>query len=364
VVLRHLVESVGYTWSDLFHVTDEHRRICLVNNRSISNPSGPQLLTSKYEAFLPDTKASDFLKDYCRVFGLAPFADLEGTHLTLVPLQSLVGIAPRTDWTAYAASNYSRKDSPGIARFAFPDQDSATRYPGWRELGPPDYVYEYPPVSLGNFLPVGLYYISSRAQYYRAVASPTTAQPNATYIQNYGAHGSVTNPRGKEEIVPKLNAVQDSDFYGGDLPGYITQAAWSSAISYEAVATSEEQPESISHALAIYRGLSLSKKNILYPRGGINNYDYRWHKYDNEKLSLRWLGEDGLYANHWRDWDDMLKSTTAVERTFLLPLSELIGFDFRNKVRVGNKNYFVREIEFQLSAGGVSPTQCVLVAVS
>jgi hypothetical protein len=60
----------------------------------------------------------------------------------------------------------------------------------------------------------------------------------------------------------------------------------------------------------------------------------------------------------------MLKNSSGVTRNFLLPLAELLRFDFRHKVRVENQNYFVKSLEFSVSLEGVSPSKCELVSVS
>jgi hypothetical protein len=367
-VLRQAMEALGYIWSDLFHITNEHKRITFITNRTLNKENGTVTLAAGYNTLMPDTTVAELLKQYCRLFCLAPFGDLTGNTITLQPLSPLIGNAPGRDWSDYAAQNYSREAIGGVKRFAFPSFDGSAnyRFDRWKDQGNPDEVVVNFPIPTP--VPGRLYYVLSRNTYVTFDEQYQEADGSFQVGDFRSSHGSVTNFRGDEDVIPTLHPIQQSQlfFYPQDGDNCL-MPVWSASIAPPVATTigsTNTGNDEVEIAICIYRGQQRTSANKLYPFAGFNNFQISTDRIPDEKLSLRWLGEDGLYANHWRDWDDMLKSTTAVERTFLLPLSELISFDFRDKVRVGNKNYFVREIEFQLSAGGVSPTQCVLVAVS
>jgi hypothetical protein len=116
--------------------------------------------------------------------------------------------------------------------------------------------------------------------------------------------------------------------------------------------------------LSFYRGMRTTRNGQRFPMSNHAPSNAFFRKLPEDNVSLNWLGPNGLYEQWWKEWDGMLRRASVVKRRFLLPLTELIAFDFRDKVRAGNRNYFVRDMEFTVSAKGVSPTTCTLVTVS
>jgi hypothetical protein len=357
-VLRKALESAGFSWTDLFHTSPEHKRICLINNRALNNEGGPVTLAAAYNIFMPEETVASFLKNYCRLFGLAPFTSLSGTDITLQPLNSLVNAPVETDWSEYAGAAYEREANKNIALFRHPEPSELVyRFDRWENRGKPDVVvadFPNPPV------PNILYYVESRNSYVKYYL-----QEDGSFLGDFrSSYGEVINDSGSEELIPNLVPVQQSQVLFYPVQGdNLLLPVWGADLAPPIISGTNVQGSKVEHQLAIYRGQQSTSSGRVYPFGSANNYRVDFTPIAGENLSLRWLGNNGLYANHWREWDTMLQLSGAVERSFILPLRELINFDFRRKVRVGNQNHFVRGIEFSLSNDGVSPAKCDLVVV-
>lgn len=357
-VLRKLITANGYNWTDLFHVTNEHKRITLVNNRTLNETDGPVALAGLYQDLLPSTTVSDFLKHYCQLFCLAPFSSFSGDSITLQPLSGLLDVADARDWTRYASKGYQRATSNIISRFAFGEAalETVLLYKRWVDYGNPDYIrddFRFPTV------PGILDYNIRDASY---IEYPIEG---SNLVRSGNSFGSVNNPQGNEPLISQLDALQSSNFSFYDpAGGVIRLPAWSASLAPPEGDNQQQGSNDVSHRLTIYRGIQNTAGARPYPQANFNNYHFGPDPITGEKLSLRWIGENGLYQNHWAGWDAMLQEGSAVERNFRLPLAELIRFDFRDKVRIENKVYFVRNLEFAVSENGVSQTKCTLVPVA
>lgn len=358
-VLRAAMEALGYSWTDLFHTSPEHKRICLINNRPLNKEGGPITLAAPYNIFMPGETVADFLKNYSRLFGVAPFASLTGTDLTLQPLKNLLYSPPQADWTQYASATGERSPNNNLSSFRHPDPlEQVYRFDRWENRGKPDVVvqdFPNPPVA------EVLYYVESRNSYAKYYL-----QPDNSFLGDFrSSYGEVINPRGGEELTTNLVPVQQSQvlFYpvAGD---NLLLPVWGAELAPPLISGTNVQGAEVQHQLAIYRGQQSTSSGRVYPFGSANNYRVDFTPIEGEELSLRWLGNNGLYQNHWRDWDIMLQNSSVITRNFMLPIRELINFDFRNKVRVENQNCFIRSIEFVLTAQGVSSTKCELITVS
>lgn len=357
-LLRAAVEALGYSWTDLFHTSPEKKRIVFVNNRALNEQDGPVTTAAPYNTLVPAITVSDLLKGYCRMFNLAPFSSLNGNEITLQPLNNIISATVEKDWTQYASFAYEREGNQGIRRFAHPAAGEAVyRFDKWQDLGRPDVVLEQFPTQPQQNV---LYYVTSRHTFVRYYPQANGSLQG----ESYASFGSIENARGNEEILPSVDVMQQANVLSYPEQGdNLFLPVWGVELAPPVVTGIDVSGRDVQHALAIYRGQQSTDNGRLYPMAGLNNWQYNYVKMPGEEITLRWLGDDGLYANHWRDWDGMLQASGAVERSFILPLRELINFDFRRKVRVGNQNHFVRGIEFSLSNDGVSPAKCDLVVV-
>jgi hypothetical protein len=72
-------------------------------------------------------------------------------------------------------------------------------------------------------------------------------------------------------------------------------------------------------------------------------------------LSLELAGENGAYTNIWQKWLTLYPGGgKKVTMQFNLKFTDLLNFNFWQKVRVGNQNYLVNTLEFSISNDQVS----------
>ena len=376
-VLRRAIEGAGYSWDDGLHTTDEMKRQVLVTNRSLQY-EGKLTPRGALASCLPPTSLSDLLKSLCRTYCLAPFSDLTGNHLRLQRLGPLAARLPRYDWTAHASHAYERSpDGATVKRYEWGEGAYADSY----HLGRWGGTHDATTAEIRDTLKVGggfeegldprrLYYLYGKSAVSKYVSIPDLTFWNVTGLDTLNSFGFHANPGDGETISPELTPCQTQRVYGipsgqdsSVLPTLSDKPLGISGYnSFTGQVTSEEGD--ITARLSFYRGLQPSRQGQLYPMVNHNNSDANHTPIDGERESLNWQGPDGLYQRHWRDWDEMLQRAATVKRSFLLPLAQLLDFDFRDKVRVENRNYFVREMEFTVTQRGVSPTACTLIAVT
>lgn len=371
VILRRAIEGAGYTFRNGLHDTDEMKRQVIVSSRSMRFEDA--LVTRIPLAMcLPAISISDFLKSLCRTYCLAPFSDLSGTHLELMRLGPLLSRAPRQDWTQYADHDYER-DPTGAAVLAYAWGDDAYtstyHFSEWSSDHPipdreiPDIIGEDGKLIL--IPPEETVYLYARS----AISRRINIQ-GLKGLEQLGSFGFHRNLVGNDTVTPSFSPAQTHVLYSvpNDFDASVLPTISASVVgatkdpSQPGVVISETG--SVEGRLSFYRGFQPTKRGELYPMVNHANHNSTFQIIDGEVESLNWLGPDGLYPKYWRDWDEMLQRASIVKRSFLLPLAELLDFDFRNKVRVENRNYFVRELEFSVTQRGVSPASCTLVSVS
>jgi hypothetical protein len=375
-ILKRAIESAGYTFDDGLHVTDEMRRQVLVNNRSLRYDN--QLSTRMpLNLCLPNITVAEFLKSLCRTYCLATFSSLTGDHIDLVPLRSLVRAAPRKDWTAYAAHEYARDpDASAVSLYTWGDSANAQTYffAEWaNDFNDPDYARrDFLDDDTDEEVPV---HRNQIAYYYsRAAVSIRKKIKGLLGFVFLNSFGYVDNNRSGDTVTPTVPPAQTNYLHffpsSNDKTVMATMAATPVGIETAAIVVPELFGEITSESgdvvasLSFYRGMQFSRSGQLYPM--LSHFPYTTNQVyiDGEITSLSWLGPNGLYEQWWKEWDGMLRESAGVERTFALPLVELLAINFKDKVRVENRNYFVRSIEFSVGVDGVSPAKCELVSVS
>ncbi|MEL6804694.1 MAG: hypothetical protein AAFO91_13035, partial [Bacteroidota bacterium] len=361
-VLRKAIEGAGYTWNDRFHSSDELRKLVLVSNRTMWIDDTLNL-NAPLSAFLPDQNVSDLLKEYCRLFCLAPFSNVTGNVISLQPLAAIVNNEPRYDWTNYAGREHEKNNfNGGVSKYEYPEAALSNSYreSEYLNLGQPDVI-------LPDFIDtqdyqVGLtYFLLSRNLYIRAYDIEGTRLFG--FAQGFGA---IENDFGQEIVSPNLTPLQTSQilFYP-NISDNLLMGHWSNALAPPLTAgVGSPGGNAVGLQLSLYRGYANTTNGASYPFGSMNNYSVNFQELTDQDHVLHWLGDKGLYNKFWRDWDAMLQRSGAVTRTFLLPLAQLLDFDFQFKVRVGGQNYFVRSLEFNVTLSGISPAKCELLSVS
>jgi len=94
--------------------------------------------------------------------------------------------------------------------------------------------------------------------------------------------------------------------------------------------------------VTLYRGMYPNVDSDVYPVAcGIP-----WDNLGNNigDVSLRWFGEDGMYAQWWQAWHQMLLNGKPATQQFALPLTELMGFSFKEKIRLLSMDYMIKRL--------------------
>jgi hypothetical protein len=374
-MLRKAIEAGGFTFTDGFHVTPELQRQILITNRSLRFETALSLRIP-LKMCLPKTSITDFLKSLCRTYCLAPFTNLNGTHIDLSPLGPLVNGPIARDWSAYTEDDYERQSAgANVARYEWGEEAHTLTYffSTWSQDHP------VPVLTVADFVNESnqIIQIPNNQVYYfhgRSAVSIPKRIPFLFGREFQNSFGYIENPGGGETVSPSLLPAQThivysfpSDFDQIVLPTVSMQVVGIETAPFEVpVAFGEitSQTGEIVGQLSFYRGMRTTRNGQRFPMSNHAPSNAFFRKLPEDNVSLNWLGPNGLYEQWWKEWDGMLRRASVVKRRFLLPLTELIAFDFRDKVRAGNRNYFVRDMEFTVSAKGVSPTTCTLVTVS
>jgi len=354
-VLATLFAGAGYTFRNGFQTEDELKRLCLVNNRTIRT-SDSFTPDAPVAAHLSEMAGSDFVKAICRVFCLAPFADSTGTNIELLPLKGIANRDAARDWTTYAGREYKRENIlSGIKRHAYPAEAYA-RFFTWLDGYPQAdyYIEELPNFNAPPPQGDGYYYQYSLGRLHRFYEADGGTK-SSLLIDHLGA---IDNDFGEEENLPAIYPLPTEQlFFYPVLDDQLLVGVMGESV------VNGSEGGAVTNFLSIFRGDANTQDGRPYPLGSYNNFEYFTNPLAGEKYSLSWEGPFGLYENWWKDWDNLLQESSPVTRAMLLPLSELIGFRFQEKVRVENRNYFVRKFTFEVSVRGVSPAKCEMVSV-
>lgn len=368
VVLQKAFAQAGYTLIDKLHTLPELQRLTLINNRSMRDEGGINL-KMPLNLCVSDQTVADYVKQLCRIFCLAPFAELGSNVIRLEALRGLVAAEVEKDWSSYASKDYEKENfDGGVQRFEYPQSAYGETYHyGYWEYDLRETTGLERDIVDGNnnliTFPEGeIFYLQGRS-----AVSERRAFLQGNVLLPIGSFGRVFNEFGTEVLAPSLLPAQSSHifFYPTNFDRLtVPSVAWSVSgilreddITYSSIERTEMR-------LSIYRGIQQTIQGAFFPQANHNNYDSEFQPLPNDEVSLNWLGDAGLYNRWWRDWDAMLQRSAAVTQSFLLPTSEILDFDFSKKVRVQNQNYFVRNLEFTVTTRGVSPAKCELLSVS
>jgi len=393
-LLNVMFTSQGFGVVNKWQITHELRQLVLYNNFSIAingfiNPA------VDYTNHISNTKASEFLRKLKGLFNLGIFANYFKQQTEIIPAKDLLTRPVKHDWTKVTEHTYNKTQEDNFAeQFCYADQQN-TIVPDLTKL----------PVVLSPTFPAdvdveAIYYVSAieRFIYHKPIVGAIPAinihvtiddcfdiytdHPN-TNTDNYDLYKSSrrsdvlrTYPNGLRTL-PSCRV-----FFGSTsgVPGYIP------CINHKGYSDDPKVP--MEDYLLFYRGIRgdytvpwsypVASSELTDMTGA--NFQVGWAATgvaapantdppEDSLYSLHWKDEDmsqldtGLFRAWWKAWLDMLKNAKFVQRRIFLSEADIVNFSFKDKVRIGNMDYFVQRIRVNLTNSGLQPCEASLVSV-
>jgi len=393
-LLTKMFESQGFGLVNKWQITHELRRLVLYNNFSIS-VNGFIAPAVDYTNHVSNTKSSEFLRKLKGLFNLGIFVNYFKQQTEIIPAKDLLTRPVKHDWTKVTEYSYNKTEEENLTeQFCYADQ-----------INPiiPDLTKV--PVFLSATFPgdtdvEGLYYDSAiqRFVYHKPIVGAIPAvnihvtiddcfdiytdHPN-TNTDNYNLYKL---SRRSEVLRTYTNGLRTLPscrvFFGGTsgVPGYIP------SINQKGCSDNPKVP--VEDYLLFFRGVRgdfgvpwsypVASSELTDMTGA--NFRVGWAASGipapantaepaDSKYTLHWKDEDitkpdtGLYRAWWSAWMDMLAKAKYVQRRVFLSEADIINFSFKDKVRIGNMDYFVQRIRVNLTNNGLQPCEVSLVSV-
>jgi hypothetical protein len=359
-------QYIQYQFQNFFQVDTELKRLVLYNNYDMhttdtdDNIIRPQTIKLAQHAN-PDTYFTDLLKQVCRNFCLAPFINYWERTFDLVPLKNLLAESPVHDWSKKISAEYdlsTNSDLPG--QFGY---NNIYEYAPTNEFFDREKIdYELASTFVTDInSPQGFYleyitdqiwelYIESSFLYYRKYSY---AMP--PYIADASSKNRDFESDLKTLFTPLVGVNEGgTDGYSAKFPSVALEGS------------SYNKKNAYTDMLLFYRGFEgCTKPGKTYPMAGSTIYNgaRTITEVDGSpaKYALTWRGPNGLYNVWWKDWYNRLKTKKTVVAEVQLSEAELRSFNFRDKVRVGNRNAFVKKMKVTLTHAGIQPIEAELV---
>lgn len=345
-VLSRIFLSPEYHFDNQFQVEDELKQIVLYNNRSLWTSGGLETkinLTNHVSA----TKATDLVKAIMGAFCLGLFYNPWNRVMKLIPMRNLVGLAAAHDWTGkllHFPRVTSNAEQPEVICWEEPDSDIT--YTNYTKLGKPAVVDDtiYSP-DLAT-VPEGTYYVVDWHAYILVTIYTSLIYSTLGY-----APKDTGSPAFKAKFPPILD--KRIDDIGAEIgtPG---------TVSYLRGGDPIEQVNDVPDRLAMYRGFQM-QYTLFRPLGSSLPYDQDGNLIGS--YSLRMDGPYGIYESWWREWHQVLKTGKNVSARLALSVAEIMNFNFEQKVRIQNQEYFVKKMKVTLTPRGIAPVDVELVSV-
>lgn len=310
-LLQQLFLEVGYDLHNDFQSDDELGQLCIYNNYSIYEQTDQWATTINLQSHVSDSKATDFLKFIIQNFCLGLFYSPFDKVVKLIPLRDILSKPHQYDWTDKAVDTQNisiERKYPGIFSYKEDKDDKVS-------FNKENFSYDSGLNDIALTTNVG-----------------TLIEDN-----NISNHGTTIIPIYKFLIMPEIQIF-------GTIP---------------------HNPDHIhpfKDKLMFYRGMEYDTDFELYPFANNDVYDsfgiQQWN------YSLLWNSPYGLYEKWWKEWLLFLQHKKEVETTLCLTIRDLLNFNFEDKIRIDNMNYFVKELSVTLTQKGIQPVSAKLVTLS
>lgn len=364
-LLERIFAGAEYTFENRFQTTDELRLICLYNNKSLWTSEG-LATTINLQNHVSKTGAAAFIRKLLGAFCLALFYNPWNKVLRLIPMNTIVAAPPKADWTdrlLYTPVVNSSDTQPEILCWKRDDNDGAWAHYD-KYMKPASIDGEVTNAGLLAAAP-GTYYVIDRHSYYLKNSIPR-------YFFKYTTLGCAPADTGKPAFEAELQPLWDIFLYSeGQTPvtdgNYVAtphcRIKGSVEYLYDPGGPDEEvktQQNDIPDRITMYRGM--------YPDFDADNYPLAlgmpWDTESNliGEISLRWDSQYGMYSTWWQAWHTMLRNGKNVTAMLRLSIADIIGFNFEDKIRIQNQDFFVKRMRITLTPRGLAPVEVELVS--
>jgi hypothetical protein len=365
-VLDRIFQDQDYTFINDWQITDELKSIVLYNNRSLWTDEGLET-TINLQNHVSQTASSALIRKIMGSFCLGLFYNTWSRTLRLIPVRDLLGRAPKHDWTEKQlvphtiATNVAQ---PEIICWQEDESDGAWEW--YRKYPKPENVAGE--VTWAEMVsgPVGNYFITDRHAYY--------AKAPSRILFLHQTLGCAPKEEGKPKFEAQCPALWDAFRYGEGQSAIanakydlIPHCRIAGTVSYMAVPPGGGDPEPVSQEndipdrITIYRGIGPNFEDDDYPLASGIRFDGKGNEVGD--YSLRWDGPNGMYESWWVGWHTMLKQGKKVTMRLNLSLTDLINFNFEDKVRIGNIDFLVEKLRVNFNDQCLNPVEATLISV-
>jgi hypothetical protein len=380
VKLKYLLSAIdigdGYAFRNAFQLDGDKELewLYLYSNRDMrvtqaSNiaPSVPPLFNLR--DFVPQVRVTDALKRLCAQFCLGVFTNIFQRTVTLEPLNALLRRQTAHDWTGYVAS------APTINQTL-----PAPNYFQFGTLGaelPPD----YPPIETAlNFNTFDdATYLLLDDQYagtyvyvegaYTKVFKATDTNLYFRYPFTFASRAAAANGQSRTEFENQIDSgvsMRNFTYNPAGISGYVGSPATSPTeweyrnenYGFSLLALRGNQPllDQGTTCHTVYDTYNTGAPRLELYENGVSQGTARY--------SLFWHGEYGLFNTWHYLWSNMLLNGKPVVQQFIIPAAVLVSFQFQDKIRVGNMDYFCTKLRVEKAVGkGMVLVEAYLVTV-
>lgn len=332
-----------------FQLTDDLRKICVYNNRSLWTDEGLET-TINLKNHVSGTASTAFLRKTMSAFNLGLFTRIFTRTIDLVPLRDVVARPPAHDWTQYAKDEQTiegNEDQANLLCWKVDDGDAAFEW--YAKQIKPDAADVLGTITTPDLLtvPDGIYYVEDQHAYFSV---------GGRIEHIYTTLGCAPVEEGKKKFEAEATALWDAhlqwEAYVGTAPEDVgmrkmPHIRMPGTVSYQV--PGDPDPEVIStetnipDRITFYRGMyEVWDDTDLYPLASGLPWDANGNLIG--QYSLRWDGQYGMYESWWKTWHQMLIAGKHVTQRFALPVSALTAFSFEDKVRMMSMDYFVKKL--------------------
>lgn len=365
-LLNQIFANVDYTFQNRFQITDELRSICLYNNRSIWTDGGIET-TINLKNHVSDTASSAFVRKIMGAFCLGLFYNTWSRTLKLIPLRDLISRSVKYNWTDKALVPHtiaSNVEQPEIICWKEDETDGT-----WKHYS----KYIKPATNAGSVTwadfiagPNGTYFIIDRHSYYTKVPGRV--------LFKHQTLGCAPLETGKPIFEAECPALWDAFLYGEGQSEFadahydlIPHCRIPGTVSYMATPPGGMDPESVAQdndipdRITIYRGIAPNFDGDDYPLASGIPWDGEGTLLGD--YSLRWDGQYGMYESWWIGWHTMLKQGKHITLPLALSITDILNFNFEDKIRIGNIDFFVEKLRITFTDTGLAPVEASLISV-